>query len=134
MANFLDRIPHEFYELPTATPDWLRKLIAYHLETFGEIRKDLFFSEALLGYYDCMWEGMTAITGHVVYRLSDSLSEAERQTVTIYPSPEGSIVHKETFWDSLEDWRHSWEKQHPVIPELKTLLPEGTQLLIKAPQ
>lgn len=85
---------------------------------------DEFFSWALLPYYTPYLPGdfyrLSQNAGHIIYRLSDFLTEEERQKIAIYPSEKGSMIIKmlsgNVQWDSLEDWRKSWEKEHPIIP------------------
>jgi hypothetical protein len=126
----------EGYEEPIADASWLKKNLEYLRKYFykggnaKESRK-LLFTSMLCGYYDCMWGGLQRDIGHVIYRLSDLLSEDERRQMKIYPSSDGSILVEEgDRWDSLEDWRKLWEKSHPIIPEFdfqKHL--EATQIL-----
>ena len=88
------------------------------LEETGDIGKarNSFFSHVLLGYYDAMFDGLSRNTGNVVYRLSDSLPDVERQMIEIYPSSTGSLAIDGAQWDSLEDWRKEWERNNPFIP------------------
>jgi hypothetical protein len=78
--------------------------------------RDVFFSSALMGFYDPTYMGLGTEAGHIVYRLSDHLSEAERSTIKIYPSPTGSLSINGNRWDSLEDWRKEWESLPDEIP------------------
>src|ERR1700733_15342695 len=88
------------------------------LERTGDFKKarDSFFRHALLGFYDCMFDGLKEKAGQWLYRLSDHLSEVERFEMEIYPSETGSLAPDGGRWDSLEDWRRQWESYHFEIP------------------
>ena len=94
-----------------------------------------FFSHALCGYYDCMWDGMNESVGHLIYRLSDLIDELKRRQMGIYPSATGSLWLDGNMWNSLEDWRKIWEKDFPKgIPEVFHLLlcfEDGAELTIE---
>lgn len=134
IAEWVDNMPTEMrrvwdrifpVDMPTGDADWLRTLLKEQLGRNGEIDQESFFSQALLGFYDAMWEGMNVTAGHIVYRLSDSVPRERREAMMIYPSSNGSIITENGNWDSLEDWRKQWEKYHPHIPEFIKLLPSG---------
>ena len=96
---------------------------------YKELSLDWFFTMALLPYYDVMWTGLRPEVGHLLYRLSDRVPEQERKDTEIYPASgsEGSIIDQDGGrWHSLEDWRASWKKAHPIIPEVTLLLPDMT--------
>lgn len=114
--------------LPVGDIDVLRKLLAYFKEIkekegLGSKSMKSFFGLALVSHYDCMWEGLRAEAGHVIYRLSDQISPERRQTIPIYPYSEGSIRRPDGNWDSLEDWRKRWEECNSIIPKFQKLLP-----------
>jgi hypothetical protein len=81
-----------------------------------EKARNMFFGHVLLGYYSPMFDHLTRDVGDVVYRLSDFLSDTERQAINIYPSDLGSLIVDGDRWDSLEDWRLAWERNRPLIP------------------
>lgn len=125
-----------FDRLPIADVPHLRKLAETYRDD-PDFTTDFFFSLALRGFYDAMWDGLNATAGHIIYRLSDTIEKPQRETMDIYPSPTGSIIfeHKSgknhgyvDRWDSLEDWRKQWERLHPVIPEYTKQLPGGFSL------
>lgn len=112
------------YELPIADISYIKDLLKHCKEIWketGNTQKALqyFFSFGLLGYYDCMWDGMRVEAGHVLYRLSDLIDKSEREKIEVYPSRCGSLTVDESgySWDSLEDWRKLWEESHPTIPQ-----------------
>lgn len=90
-------------------------------------RREQFFSVALLPYYDAglTWEGMDRDVGHIIYKLTDLVERSDRKAFAVYPSSDGSlrIAHEdvdgsfESQWDSLEDWRKKWERNHSNIPD-----------------
>lgn len=115
-------------ELPIGDIEYLKRLA----KTFKEHRNEtgnleFFFSFALMSFYDCMWEGLGTNAGHVVYRLSDFISEEERSIIKIYPSKDGSIIDEKIYpWASLEDWRKEWEElYHSNIPDFTKKLPSS---------
>lgn len=109
-------------DLPVGNVDYLKKLVEDY-KRYREIKNlELFFSMALLPFYDAMWDGLTSDAGHLMYRLSDFLSEDKRRCMSIYPSSNGSLSIDGSIWDSLEDWRKMWAKYNPYIPELKKIL------------
>ncbi|MEA3272366.1 MAG: hypothetical protein U9P90_01710 [Patescibacteria group bacterium] len=123
--------------LPTADIDNLKSLVQLFREkrVLRDEGIELFFFLALVGYYDCMWDGMDDTVGHLLYRLSDIVEPIERQQMEIYPScgGEGSLILDDGgCWHSLEDWRRAWEKYFPEgIPEVFHLLPsheDGAEL------
>ncbi|MCH8003379.1 MAG: hypothetical protein IH934_02010 [Nanoarchaeota archaeon] len=109
--------------------DYLKSLAQMLKEGKIDEVKEL-FPFALLPFYDAMWKdvGLSQITGHLIYRLSDFVSEEERQHLDIYGSDDGSIMINERRLDSLEDWRKKWEKMNPYIPELMKILPSGSDI------
>jgi len=96
-----------------------------------------FFSWALLPYYTPFFSGdfygLGKNAGHIIYRLSDFIPEDERRNIPIYPSKDGTLLMKQLEgniqWDSLEDWRKSWEKDHPIIPDFIKKLPSALKFL-----
>jgi hypothetical protein len=89
---------------------------------------DLFFKLALYPYYDCLWKGVNVNCGHFIYRLSDHLPKEKREIITIHSSESGSIITEFGLVDSLEDWRHIWEKEHKEIPTFQKEI-EGFNLV-----
>ena len=115
-----------FDGLPIADVSYLR-ILAQDYKDNPNLTAEWFFSFALLGYYDAMWDGLNGTAGHIIYRLSDAIEQPQRKIMAIYPKSTGSIIRKEVDrWDSLEDWRKQWENLHPVIPDYKKQLPENT--------
>lgn len=84
---------------------------------------------ALLGYYDCMWNGMRSEVGDIIFRISDLMDEEERRMILVYPNRDGSIDAEGGKWDSLEDWRQAWEDQRQEIATLSELWPEARNYL-----
>lgn len=136
----------EWQGAPIGTPEIVREV----LERAGNLFKmrpdlemgeklQLFFMDALVPYFDCLWEGMDETAGHIVYRLSDRLPPHIRSNIGVYPravrrdqtSPLGYNVDMKanmSGWTTLEEWRREWETQHRNIPPLQELLPEGISL------
>lgn len=80
-----------FDGLPIADVPYLREL-AQHYKDNPDFTTDLFFSLALVGFYDAMWDGLNSTAGHIIYRLSDAIEKPQRETMDIYPSSTGSII------------------------------------------
>lgn len=124
-----------FDGLPIGDVPYLRTLVEHYKDN-PDFTRERFFSYALLGFYDAMWDGLNGTAGHIIYRLSDAIEKPQRETMHIYPSSTGSIIieHKDrgedagVRWDSLEDWRKKWERDNPVIPEYRKQLPGGFSL------
>jgi len=124
-----------FDGLPIGDVPYLRELVQDYKDNL-DFTTEWFFSYALLGFYDAMWDGLNGTAGHIIYRLSDAIEKSQRETMHIYPSSTGSIIIIErgmgedegVRWDSLEDWRKQWERDNPVIPEYTKQLPEGFSL------
>jgi hypothetical protein len=94
--------------------DYMRgcfEIFKLHLDETGDLQKarELFFKHTLEPYYSPIFDGLNTNVGDVVYRLSDYLTEEERQLMIAYPSEQGSLVFDDNPWDSLEDWRKQWE-------------------------
>lgn len=97
-----------------------------------------FFSDSLKPFYGAMYAGLRPNAGHVLYRLSDFVDEQERNKIPIYPGSDGSLDvpyeqegGEATYskWNSLEDWRKSWEqKTDGLIPTLSEMLPAGSDI------
>ena len=108
------------FELPITDISYLKRLSHHCLNVFHddlvEARASL-FRLGLVGFYDCMWDGMKVEVGHILYRLSDFIEKTERKLIWVYPSENGTIIDEYGWCDSLEDWRQQWEKMHPIIPE-----------------
>lgn len=114
-SNFADH-----WSFPSADIKHLKEL-ADLVKKEPDFTLRLFFACGLEGYYSPLWSGMTKDCGDVLYRLSDFIPRQQRETMPIYPSPEGSIVNEDGgVWDSLEDWRMQWEKQNESIPFFQT--------------
>ncbi|VVB82657.1 Uncharacterised protein [uncultured archaeon] len=100
---------------------------------------DGFFSWALFPYYTpCLpndFYGITKNAGHIIYRLSDFLSEETRKNIHIYPHEKGMVILKQlegnVRWDSLEDWRKEWKKNNSYIPDFIKRLPSNFKFLEK---
>jgi hypothetical protein len=120
--------------LPVGDIEHIRWIVKYFKEHRDNISVGSFFMMVLEPFYDCMWDGLNTVAGHVIYRLSDFVSEEERIKISIYPSENGSLIIDEGFglgrWYSLEQWRKEWERYHQYIPELKKLLPPGSDILL----
>lgn len=115
-------LEHEWF---IADNDFLARIMASGSWT---LHREFFFSRALLPYYEAgisHWEGLDRETGHIIYRLSDLVDPEDRKVFAVYPSQDGSITKMlgdegdeyESKWDSLEDWRDEWSKNHPEIPD-----------------
>jgi hypothetical protein len=92
----------------------------WYLGITGDIQKarQQFFANLVLANYDCMFDGLDEEVGHIAFRLSDFLPEAERQHLMVYPAENGSVITEDVGkWDSLEDWRNYWQTHHSPIPE-----------------
>lgn len=93
----------------------------------------LFFSSALLPYYDPCGDGANGTCLDLLYRLSDRIEEDERRNILIYPEKDGEIYDSEgdCQWNSLEDWRKEYFKQRireGPIPELRKLIETNKEL------
>lgn len=123
-------MPRDSWDLPTADREYVLKLIELvKIGYITDIRH--FFMDGLVGYYDCMFSGMSTEVGHLMYRLSDFVPLEQRQIMMIYPSTNGSIIAEDGTWDSLEDFRKAWEGHFSEIPEfdLRIAVPELEPIL-----
>lgn len=81
---------------------------------------EIFFSDALTPYYDCMFEGLKGDSGNIIFALSEQVPEELRRKIEIYPNGAD--------WHSLEDWRTEWLKNNsrptlgPTFPKLLEML------------
>jgi hypothetical protein len=135
--------PHdEWGTLPIGDTDTIRTVIERAKALF-DMRDDLdfadklhlFFMDALVPYFDCMWSGMDQTAAHIVYRLSDQIPPHIRSAIGVYPQ---AVRREHMFkvpgntdregWTTLEEWRREWEAHNPNIPPLHDLLPEGVTL------
>ncbi len=133
-----ERLKNDFFDrLPIGDVPYLRILVQRYRDN-PKMTTESFFSFALLGFYDAMWDGLNGMAGHIIYRLSDAIEKPQRETMVIYPSSKGSIINVNeedvgehelvNRWASLEDWRKEWEHINPVIPDYAKQLPSAFSL------
>jgi hypothetical protein len=113
--------------LPDSTLETLRELVYLHRDHPDEISVEYVFKQALLGYYDPMWNGLRQEAGDIIFRLSDFIPREEREKIDVYPSQNGSLSIRGWQYDSLEDWRKQWEEDRGGnIPYFQEQLSPGS--------
>lgn len=113
---------------PLNTENLFRDIRRYHSHPDG-FNRSVFFKHTLNKFLG--QPNQLDIVGHIIFRLSDFLSEEERNSLKIYPSDEGTAKDElEYKWFSLRDWREEWVYLHPDgIPALTELWPESSRFL-----
>lgn len=127
----MDEVFGGFSELPVTDIPFLKdvaeRVMAYYKQVGDKHKaRELFFSLALVGFYDCMAGGLKSDAGHIIYRFSDYVDPDERAKIEIYPGKDR--------WDNLKDWRAEWEKLHRAIPDLDPARRIGWQKFLALPE
>ncbi len=137
LEELLSKVPFSG-SLPIGTYEYIKELLTMNTQ-HNQVSLEMFFSLALVPFYDPMWNGLEETAGHIIYRLSDFVFVEERERIAVYPSEKASIIITDEelgscSWCSLQDWRREWEKYHPIIPEFQKMLPSETYLAFEVPK
>jgi len=133
VGNEIYLTKHEFGR-PSVCDEGYLKILLQHYKKHKDDPRDLrlFFSMALEPWHSPLYESFKPNVGHIIYRLSDSVPQEEREVMPVCQSRTGSLTIRGKPWYSLEDWRKEWERNNAPIPEFKKILPLEDMLRLPA--